>query len=139
MRSILGGFLLPMVLLTEPERRERKLISGTMLFSGLKFLIGSWENTKGTWVWRLTALFSCLDLSFSPLLVLEIEYYCAIFEMLKQQKPKMQDEDDRQLYRSQIINKLQDIVEIIIQDVMKNGHEVLEKAHPVHPVEKTNY
>ncbi|KAL8507919.1 hypothetical protein ACS0TY_018463 [Phlomoides rotata] len=48
----------------------------------------------------------------------------------------MQDEDDRQLYRSQIINKLQDIVEIIIQDVMKNGQEVLEKAHPVHPVEK---
>lgn len=35
----------------------------------------------------------------------------------------MRDEDDRQLYRSQIINILQDIVEIIIQDVMKNGQE----------------
>lgn len=33
------------------------------------------------------------------------------------------EDDDIQLYRSQIINKLQDIVEIIIQDVMENGHE----------------
>ncbi|XP_047947966.1 callose synthase 7-like [Salvia hispanica] len=35
------------------------------------------------------------------------------------------EDDDIELYRSQIINKLQDIVEIIIQDVMENGHEVL--------------
>ncbi|KAH6822887.1 glucan synthase-like 7 [Perilla frutescens var. hirtella] len=45
-------------------------------------------------------------------------------------------EDDRQLYRSQIINTLQDIVEIIIQDVMINGREVLEKAHELHHDEK---
>ncbi|KAG8386708.1 hypothetical protein BUALT_Bualt03G0177100 [Buddleja alternifolia] len=39
----------------------------------------------------------------------------------------MADYEDAQLYRSQIINKLQDIIEIIVQDVMKNAHEVLEK------------
>ncbi|KAM7497719.1 hypothetical protein LguiA_022133 [Lonicera macranthoides] len=31
-----------------------------------------------------------------------------------------------------IINVLQDIIEIITQDVMKNGHEILEKAQPYH-------
>ncbi|KAL2496657.1 Callose synthase 7 [Forsythia ovata] len=36
------------------------------------------------------------------------------------------DNKDPELYRSQIINKLQDIIEIIIQDVMNNGHEVLK-------------
>lgn len=30
--------------------------------------------------------------------------------------------DAREIYRSQIINKLQDIIEIIIQDVMIDGH-----------------
>ncbi|KAI3465923.1 hypothetical protein Pfo_022586 [Paulownia fortunei] len=44
----------------------------------------------------------------------------------------MADYEDAELYRSQIINKLQDIMEIIIQDVMNNGHEILEKAHTFH-------
>ncbi|GFQ05882.1 callose synthase 7 [Phtheirospermum japonicum] len=48
----------------------------------------------------------------------------------------MADYDDAQLYRSQIINKLQDIVEIIIQDIMNNGQEVLEKANSFHHDEK---
>ncbi|KAK4438966.1 Callose synthase 7 [Sesamum alatum] len=48
----------------------------------------------------------------------------------------MADYEDAQLYRSQIINKLQDIIEIIIQDVMTNGHEVLEKTHTFHQDEK---
>lgn len=39
--------------------------------------------------------------------------------------------EDKQLYRSQIINKLQDIVEIIIQDVMNNGHEYVDQKTPV--------
>ncbi|KAH6795563.1 hypothetical protein C2S51_036549 [Perilla frutescens var. frutescens] len=38
----------------------------------------------------------------------------------------MEDYDDLEIYRSQIINTLQDIVEIIIQDVMIDGHKVLE-------------
>ncbi|KAL8031752.1 hypothetical protein ABFX02_13G047800 [Erythranthe guttata] len=48
----------------------------------------------------------------------------------------MADYEDAQLYRSQIINMLQDIIEIIIQDVMNNGHEVLEKTHSLHHDEK---
>ncbi|KAL0362534.1 UNVERIFIED_CONTAM: Callose synthase 7 [Sesamum calycinum] len=48
----------------------------------------------------------------------------------------MADYEDAQLYRSQIINKLQDIIEIIIQDVMTNGHEVLEKTHTFHQDDK---
>ncbi|KAK6918011.1 1,3-beta-glucan synthase subunit FKS1-like, domain-1 [Dillenia turbinata] len=47
------------------------------------------------------------------------------------------DYEDAELYKSQIINVLQDIMEIITQDVMTNGHEVLEKAHPHHPVHQT--
>ncbi|KAK3032507.1 hypothetical protein RJ639_036174 [Escallonia herrerae] len=41
-------------------------------------------------------------------------------------------DEDEELYKSQIINILQDIVEIITQDIMNNGHEILEKAHPYH-------
>ncbi|CAN7096971.1 unnamed protein product [Brassica rapa subsp. narinosa] len=37
------------------------------------------------------------------------------------------EEDDT--YKSQIINVLQDIIEIITQDIMVNGHEILERAH----------
>lgn len=36
---------------------------------------------------------------------------------------QMEDYEDLELYRSQIINKLQDIIEIIIQDVMFDGHK----------------
>ncbi|PWA91082.1 hypothetical protein CTI12_AA094310 [Artemisia annua] len=36
---------------------------------------------------------------------------------------------DDEKYASQIINVLQDIMEIITQDVMINGHEILEKVH----------
>ncbi|XP_042060126.1 callose synthase 7-like [Salvia splendens] len=38
----------------------------------------------------------------------------------------MEDYEDLELYKSQIINKLQDIIEIIIQDVMLDGHKILE-------------
>lgn len=38
------------------------------------------------------------------------------------------DFDDLDLYRAQLINVLQDIMEIITHDVMHNGHEILNKA-----------
>ncbi|XP_030515431.1 callose synthase 7 [Rhodamnia argentea] len=38
------------------------------------------------------------------------------------------DHDDETVYRAQIVNVLQDIMEIIIEDFMPNGHEILEKA-----------
>ncbi|KDP38900.1 hypothetical protein JCGZ_05285 [Jatropha curcas] len=38
--------------------------------------------------------------------------------------------EDVDAYRSQIINVLQDIIEIITQDIMIHGHEILERAHP---------
>ncbi|XP_050228650.1 callose synthase 7 [Mercurialis annua] len=40
------------------------------------------------------------------------------------------DYEDVDAYKSQIINVLQDIIEIIVQDVMIHGHDVLERAHP---------
>eukprot|EP00257_Ricinus_communis_P020162 XP_015579333.1 callose synthase 7 [Ricinus communis] len=40
------------------------------------------------------------------------------------------DYEDVDAYKSQIINVLQDIIEIITQDVMIHGHDVLERAHP---------
>ncbi|PIA41499.1 hypothetical protein AQUCO_02200132v1 [Aquilegia coerulea] len=39
------------------------------------------------------------------------------------------DYDDFDNYKAQIINVLQDIMEIITQDVMTNGHIILEKSH----------
>ncbi|KAF9590661.1 hypothetical protein IFM89_036153 [Coptis chinensis] len=39
------------------------------------------------------------------------------------------DHDDIENYKAQIINVLQDIMEIITQDVMTNGHIILEKSH----------
>ncbi|XP_059663341.1 putative callose synthase 6 [Cornus florida] len=39
------------------------------------------------------------------------------------------DSENVETYKSQIINVLQDIMEIITQDIMSNGHEILEKAH----------
>ncbi|KVH95817.1 1,3-beta-glucan synthase subunit FKS1-like, domain-1 [Cynara cardunculus var. scolymus] len=42
------------------------------------------------------------------------------------------DNVDAEKYASQIINVLQDIMEIITQDVMNNGHEILERAHSHH-------
>ncbi|KAK3446261.1 hypothetical protein EUGRSUZ_A01994 [Eucalyptus grandis] len=41
----------------------------------------------------------------------------------------LNDHDDATVYKSQIINVLQDIMEIIIEDVMQNGHEILDKAN----------
>ncbi|CAM8991651.1 unnamed protein product [Rhodiola kirilowii] len=38
--------------------------------------------------------------------------------------------DDLDMYLDQVINILQDIMEIITQDIMTNGHEIVEKAHP---------
>ncbi|XWS41048.1 hypothetical protein CRYUN_Cryun17cG0047500 [Craigia yunnanensis] len=40
------------------------------------------------------------------------------------------DSEDADTFRSQIINVLQDIMEIITQDVMVNGIEILERVHP---------
>uniref|UniRef100_A0A5B7C4U4 1,3-beta-glucan synthase n=1 Tax=Davidia involucrata TaxID=16924 RepID=A0A5B7C4U4_DAVIN len=42
------------------------------------------------------------------------------------------DDDDEEVDKSQIINVLQDIMEIITQDVMTKGHEILEKDHRRH-------
>lgn len=36
---------------------------------------------------------------------------------------QLKDYDDEESYRSTVINILQDIMEIITQDVMNNGHE----------------
>lgn len=41
---------------------------------------------------------------------------------------QMEDYEDLELYRSHIINKLQDIIEIIIQDIMNNGYEYVSKS-----------
>ncbi|XP_061972403.1 callose synthase 7-like isoform X3 [Populus nigra] len=37
--------------------------------------------------------------------------------------------DDDTFYKSQIVNALQSIIEIITQDIMFHGHEILERAH----------
>lgn len=42
------------------------------------------------------------------------------------------DYEDEDLYKSHIINVLQDIMEIITQDVMVEGHDILKKAQPNH-------
>ncbi|KAG6783969.1 hypothetical protein POTOM_009651 [Populus tomentosa] len=39
------------------------------------------------------------------------------------------DHEDGDMYKSQIINALQSIIEVITQDIMKDGHEILERAH----------
>lgn len=36
---------------------------------------------------------------------------------------QLSDYDDLDMYRAQVINILQDIMEIITQDIMTNGHE----------------
>ncbi|XP_073280004.1 callose synthase 7-like isoform X2 [Primulina huaijiensis] len=41
----------------------------------------------------------------------------------------MEENGDDQSYRSHMINTFQDIIEIIIQDVMNNGHEVLKEVY----------
>ncbi|KAF5754287.1 putative 1,3-beta-glucan synthase [Helianthus annuus] len=45
----------------------------------------------------------------------------------------LKDDVDPEKYDSQIINVLQDIMEIITQDVMSNGHEILERVHSHYP------
>lgn len=42
------------------------------------------------------------------------------------------DYEDEELYKSHIINVLQDIMEIITQDVMIDGHDMLKKAQMNH-------
>ncbi|OMO74635.1 Glycosyl transferase, family 48 [Corchorus olitorius] len=42
----------------------------------------------------------------------------------------LSDIEDVDTFRSQIINVLQDIMEIITQDVMVNGNEILQRGHP---------
>ncbi|XP_042501698.1 putative callose synthase 6 isoform X2 [Macadamia integrifolia] len=39
------------------------------------------------------------------------------------------DYEDVESYKTQIINVLQDIMEIITEDVMVNGHKIMERAH----------
>ncbi|XP_043699238.1 callose synthase 7-like isoform X3 [Telopea speciosissima] len=39
------------------------------------------------------------------------------------------DAEDVESYKTQIINVLQDIMEIITEDVMVNGHKIMERAH----------
>ncbi|XP_015164902.1 callose synthase 7-like isoform X2 [Solanum tuberosum] len=41
------------------------------------------------------------------------------------------DYEDEEAKRSPMINLIQDIMEIIIQDVMFDGHEILERAHQI--------
>lgn len=45
------------------------------------------------------------------------------------------DYDDEDLYKSHIINILQDIVEIITKDVMNEGNDILKKAQQPHQVD----
>ncbi|KAL3754843.1 hypothetical protein ACJRO7_002009 [Eucalyptus globulus] len=63
-----------------------------------------------------------------PLLSTKLEKFLTIL---------LSDEDDATVYKSQIINILQDIMEIIIEDVMQNGHEILEKGN-IHILHKKN-
>ncbi|KAK6287062.1 hypothetical protein POUND7_013241 [Theobroma cacao] len=42
----------------------------------------------------------------------------------------LSDIEDDETFRSQIINILQDIMEIIMQDVMVKGNDILQRAHP---------
>ncbi|CAK7346670.1 unnamed protein product [Dovyalis caffra] len=39
------------------------------------------------------------------------------------------DHDNDDIYQSQIINGLQSIIEVITQDIMTHGHDILERAH----------
>ncbi|KAJ8567933.1 hypothetical protein K7X08_020655 [Anisodus acutangulus] len=41
------------------------------------------------------------------------------------------DYEDEEAKKSPVINLIQDIMEIIIQDVMVDGHEILERAHQI--------
>ncbi|KAH7833941.1 hypothetical protein Vadar_011284 [Vaccinium darrowii] len=49
--------------------------------------------------------------------------------------PKKRAEDEERLYKAQIINVLQDIMELIYKDIMVNGREILETAHPHHQLD----
>ncbi|XAR49505.1 1,3-beta-glucan synthase [Bertholletia excelsa] len=62
-----------------------------------------------------------------PLLSYKLEKF--LNDLLKEEK-------DIDVHKSQIINVLQDIMEIISQDVMVDGHLILERAHPYIHVEK---
>uniref|UniRef100_A0A7N0T2R9 1,3-beta-glucan synthase n=1 Tax=Kalanchoe fedtschenkoi TaxID=63787 RepID=A0A7N0T2R9_KALFE len=44
----------------------------------------------------------------------------------------LSDYDDVDMYRAPVVNIVQDIMEIITQDIMSNGHEIVEKPHPHH-------
>ncbi|XP_021300707.1 callose synthase 7-like [Herrania umbratica] len=44
----------------------------------------------------------------------------------------LSDIEDVETFRSQIINILQDIMEIITQDVMVKGNDILQRAHPLY-------
>ncbi|KAF8043493.1 hypothetical protein BT93_A1723 [Corymbia citriodora subsp. variegata] len=63
-----------------------------------------------------------------PLLSSKLEKFLTIL---------LNDYEDATVYKSQIINVLQDIMEIITEDVMVNGHEILEKAN-IHIQRKNN-
>ncbi|KAL3754837.1 hypothetical protein ACJRO7_002003 [Eucalyptus globulus] len=64
-----------------------------------------------------------------PLLSAKLEKFLSLL---------LSEHDDPTVYKSQIINVLQDIMEIIMKDVMKNGHEILEKSNIHTPHEKND-
>ncbi|KAJ0051718.1 hypothetical protein Pint_01407 [Pistacia integerrima] len=47
-------------------------------------------------------------------------------------KVLLSENESADIYKSQIINVLQDIIEIITQDIMVNGNEILERVHVQH-------
>ncbi|GAB4850790.1 hypothetical protein Ancab_030090 [Ancistrocladus abbreviatus] len=44
----------------------------------------------------------------------------------------LDDYEDAALYEALVVNTIQDIIEIIIQDVMVDGHDVLKRSYPYH-------
>ncbi|KAK3446271.1 hypothetical protein EUGRSUZ_A02008 [Eucalyptus grandis] len=64
-----------------------------------------------------------------PLLSTKLEKFLTIL---------LSEYDDPTVYKSQIINVLQDIMEIITEDVMENGHGILEKANIYNPPHTKN-
>ncbi|KAK3446273.1 hypothetical protein EUGRSUZ_A02010 [Eucalyptus grandis] len=59
-----------------------------------------------------------------PLLSTKLEKFLTIL---------LSEHEDPTVYKSQIINVLQDIMEIITEDVMENGHGILEKGNSYTP------
>ncbi|WZZ56681.1 hypothetical protein YC2023_056788 [Brassica napus] len=69
---------------------------------------------------RLAEFLTAFRMTGMPLLSDKLEKFLKIL---------LSDYGEDETYKSQIINVLQDIIEIITQDVMVKGHEILERAH----------